>query len=201
MKLTWYGHSCYLLETAEGSAVFDPYAPGSVPGVILPALTADAVYCSHGHGDHNYADGVTLTGRTPSFKVERIPSFHDGVKGVLRGKNLITVIESEGKRVVHLGDLGHPLTKEQIEAVGRVDVLLVPVGGHFTIDAETAHEVVKALCPQVTVPMHYRGEGFGYGVIGPVEPFLALSENVKYYDTNVLAVPDERVTAVLRCPC
>ena len=199
MKLTWYGHSCFKLETSEGRAVFDPYAPGSVPGLELPPVTADAVFCSHGHGDHSYAQGVALTGKTPSYKVEQISCWHDDKNGSLRGDNLITVVEAEGRRVAHMGDLGHRLSPEQIEAVGRVDVLLIPVGGYFTMDAAAAAEVVKALKPRVVVPMHYRGEGFGYGVIGPVEPFLKLSENVRYYDMNVLEILDECVTAVLKC--
>ena len=105
MKLTWYGHSCFLLESAEGSAVFDPYSPGSVPGLALPELRADAVICSHGHSDHNYARGVTLTGRIPAFGLRQLHVFHDGEGGKLRGENTVTLVEAEGLRVVHLGDL------------------------------------------------------------------------------------------------
>ena len=126
MKLTWYGHSCFLLETAEGSVVFDPYAPGSVPGVELPrGLTADAVHCSHGHKDHGYAAGVTLSGRKPGFVLQSIPCFHDDRRGALRGENRITVLEAEGLRLAHLGDLGHALSPEQLAVLGRIDVLLI----------------------------------------------------------------------------
>ncbi len=172
MKLTWLGHSCFLLETAEGSVVFDPYAPGSVPGVSLPPLTADAVLCSHGHRDHGYEAAVTLSGRKPGFRVSAIDSFHDGKRGLLRGKNTIYVVEAEGKRVAHLGDLGHELNAEQLAALGKPDVLLIPVGGHYTIDAACADRVARAVGARLTVPMHYRGPDFGYAVIGPVEPFL-----------------------------
>ncbi len=75
MKITWYGHSCFLVETKGGSVVFDPYSPGSVPGLTLPALTADLVLCSHGHGDHSYAQGVALSGRQPGFGLQRSPAF------------------------------------------------------------------------------------------------------------------------------
>ena len=179
MTITWCGHACFLLESSCGSVVFDPYAPGKVPGWKLPALTADKVVCSHGHADHNWAEGVTPTGGTFTGKLTQIPSFHDDRRGALRGENLITLVEAEGLRVVHMGDIGCALTAEQIDALGRVDVLMIPVGGHYTVDAAQAWEITKALDPAIVIPMHYRGRGFGYDVIGTVEPFLKLAGNVK----------------------
>ena len=202
MKITWYGHSCFLVETAEGSVVLDPYSPGSVPGLRMPALSADLVLCSHEHGDHNWRDGVTLTGRKAELAVTRIDTWHDEVKGLRRGPNKVTVLEAEGLRVAHMGDLGHRLSPKQLARLGAVDVLLLPVGGFYTIGPEQARDVARAIAPKILVPMHYRGEGFGYDVIGPVEDFLALAENVQRLDTNVLE-PDKLttpVTAVLRCP-
>ena len=198
MKLTWYGHSCFLLETAEGSAIFDPYAPGSVPGWRLPRLSADLVLCSHQHSDHNWADGVTPTGRTPSFKVETLDTWHDEAQGALRGPNSIHVVEAEGLRVAHLGDLGHELTLKQRAALGRIDVLLLPVGGFFTIDAGQAARTAEAIGAPVVIPMHYRGKGFGYDKIGPVEDFLALRSDVLRLETNALdpAALQTPVTAV-----
>ena len=179
MKLTWYGHSCFLLESGEGSIVFDPYAPGSVPGWELPKLRADAVICSHGHRDHGWREGVTLSGGRFTGKIEQFASFHDDRRGALRGENTITLVEADGVRAVHMGDIGCALTAEQIAALGRVDVLMIPVGGHYTVDAAQAWEIVKALGPSIVIPMHYRGRGFGFDVIGPVEPFLKLAGNVK----------------------
>ena len=202
MKLTWLAHSCFLVETAEGSVVFDPYAPGSVPGLCMGEVTADAVICSHEHSDHNWREGVKLTGRKPGFAIRQLETWHDDAGGSLRGPNTITVLEAEGLRVAHLGDLGHPLSAEQLQALGPVDVLLIPVGGYFTIGPETAWAVAQAIKPRILVPMHYRGEGFGYDVIGPVSDFLALAKNVQRLDTNVLE-PDKlegTVVAVLRCP-
>lgn len=178
MKLTWYGHSCFKLESADGSVVFDPYAPGSVPGWELPALSADLVICSHGHRDHGWAQGVALTGGSFSGKLTQIPSFHDDKGGALRGSNTITLVESEGLRVVHMGDIGCALTAEQIAALGRVDVLLLPVGGHYTVDADGAWEIARALKAAVVVPMHYRSATFGYDVIGTLDPFLEKAEKV-----------------------
>ena len=178
MTITWCGHACFLLESSCGSVVFDPYAPGKVPGWKLPALTADKVVCSHGHADHNWAEGVKLTGRTFTGKLTQIPSFHDDRRGALRGENLITLVEAEGLRVVHMGDIGCALTAEQIDALGRVDVLMIPVGGHYTVDAAQAWEITKALDPAIVIPMHYRGRGFGYAEIGKLEPFLRRAQKV-----------------------
>ena len=201
MKITWCGHSCFLLETREGSAVLDPYAPGSVPGLRLPALTADAVLCSHGHRDHGYTEGVRLSGKPAAFSVKTIPCFHDDKGGSLRGENLIRVIGAEGLRIAHLGDLGHPLSKEQLAALGALDVLLIPVGGHYTIGPETAAALAKALGARITVPMHYRGAGFGYDVIGPVEEFTARMEKVRFSEASSFDPAREAGgVLVLRCP-
>lgn len=201
MKITWCGHSCFLVETREGSAVLDPYAPGSVPGVSLPALTADAVLCSHGHRDHGYTEGVRLSGKPAAFSVKTIPCFHDDKGGSLRGENLIRVIEAEGLRIAHLGDLGHPLSEEQLSALGAPDVLLIPVGGHYTIGPETAAALAKAVGARITVPMHYRGAGFGYDVIGPVEEFTARMEKVHFSDSSAFDPAQEAEgVLVLRCP-
>ena len=202
MKITWYGHSCFLVETADGTVVFDPYSPGSVPGLRLPPLTADLVLCSHEHGDHSWRDGVTLTGNATRVAITRMDTWHDEFKGLRRGANTVTVLEAEGLRLAHMGDLGHMLSGRQLEQLGAVDVLLLPVGGFYTIGPETAWELARKIEPRILVPMHYRGEGFGYDVIAPVEEFLALAEHVQRLDTNVLE-PDKLaapVTAVLRCP-
>ncbi len=201
MTITWLGHACFLIETAEGSAVFDPYEPGSVPGLTLPALRADAVVCSHGHHDHGYAAGVALSGKTPGFTLREIPSFHDGQRGLLRGKNTITVLEAEGLRLAHLGDLGHALNEKQLAALGELDVLLLPVGGHYTIDDKQAAALVEALKPRLTIPMHYRGEGFGYDVIGTVEPFAARCGSVVRWPSNRIDPGETSAPVViLQCP-
>ena len=201
MKLTWYGHACFLIETEEGSVVFDPYEPAYVPGLALPPLTADALVCSHGHRDHAYAAAVTLSGRKPGFTLTSIPSYHDDSRGALRGENRITVLEAEGLRLVHLGDLGHMPDAAQLAAIGRPDLLLIPVGGHFTIGPDTAAALVKAVGPRLTIPMHYRGEGFGYKVLRPVEDFTRHFDGVTHWQSNVLD-PAEVWTGIveLRCP-
>ena len=202
MKITWYAHSCFLVETESGSAVLDPYAPGSVPGLRLPPLEADLVLCSHEHSDHNYREGVKRSGKEASLHIEMLETFHDEKKGALRGPNTIHVLEAEGLRVAHLGDLGHRLSEAQIAALGRVDILLIPVGGHFTIGPDVAAELAEQLQPAITVPMHYRGAGFGYDVIGPVEDFTRLCGPVRRLDGNVLCPEglETPVTVLLHCP-
>lgn len=179
MTLTWYGHSCFLVETESARVVLDPYEPGSVPGLALPALTADLVLCSHGHHDHCWADGVTLSGKPAGCTVAAVETFHDEVQGAKRGTNRIHILDFDGVRVVHLGDLGHVLTPEQAAAVGRPDVLLIPVGGYYTIDPAEAKQVTEQLQPKVIIPMHYRGAGFGYEEIGPVAEFTKLFDRVQ----------------------
>lgn len=174
MKLIWHGHACFELKTSLGSVVFDPYCPGSVPGLSLPELRADAVICSHGHSDHCGSDAVRLSGANPAFSFTQIHTFHDGEGGKKRGGNLCTVIEAEGLRIAHLGDLGHLLSEDEIKRFGRLDLLMIPVGGVYTIDAAQAKELIGAMAPRIAVPMHYRCASSGLRNVAPVDDFLRL---------------------------
>ena len=200
MKLTWYGHSCFMLESHAGTVVFDPYADGFPRGLKLPQLTADLVLCSHSHGDHNAEDKVTITGQQTDYTVETLCCFHDDVQGKKRGENLIRIVSGGGARVAHLGDVGHMLPPGQIKAIGHVDALLIPVGGFYTIDAKTARELADAIDAQLVIPMHYRGEDFGFDEIDTVEPFVKLSKNVEFAEGNSIELPDfgEPRTVVLK---
>lgn len=202
MKLSWYGHSCFMLETSAGNIIFDPYAPGSVPGVELPVgLEAELVLCSHAHNDHSWADGIKLSGKGCTAVIRRVESFHDKTRGIQRGKNLISVVETEGKRIVHLGDLGHKLNEKQLEEIGTPDVLLIPVGGFFTINAAEASEIADILGARTVIPMHYRGEGFGYPIIGKVDDFAVLRSFVTRLDSSSLDIDTAPSgTVILRCP-
>ena len=200
MTITWCGHACFALESACGSVVFDPYAPGKVPGWTLPELHANTVVYSHGHTDHSWAEGVALTGRDFEGKITQLATFHDDSGGALRGGNLVTLVEAEGLRVVHMGDIGCALTDEQIAALGRVDVLMIPVGGHYTVGPREAWEIARSLQAAIVIPMHYRGRGFGFPVIGKVEPFLKLAGNVKEIDgmSYTVDLADAPATIVFR---
>ena len=173
MKLTWLGHACFLLEADGYRIVTDPYT--GVPGYPPLSVSAHAVFCSHGHFDHNAVDCVTLLPHQDSpFTVREIASFHDDRGGTLRGGNTIRVFTADGISVAHLGDLGHPLSAEQLAAIGPVDAALVPVGGVYTLDAAGAKSVCDALKPRCVLPMHYRHAPYGLAEVSGVEPFLAL---------------------------
>lgn len=173
MTITWRGHSCFLLEQDGFLVVIDPYT--RVSGYPALELEAHAVFCSHGHYDHSYTDAVKLLPKMESpFSVEEVASFHDGQEGALRGANTIRVFTAGGVRVCHLGDLGHPLSEEQLAAIGRCDAVLVPVGGIYTVDAAGAKAVCDALKPRIVVPMHYRHAPHGLEELSGVEDFLRL---------------------------
>ena len=193
MKLTWLGHSCYLVEQDGYRIVIDPYKDGSVPGLKGLALSANEVLCSHMHDDHGYKEAITMvpaTAPTP-FQITRIESTHDDEGGSRRGGNIIHVLEAKGVRVAHLGDLGCMLSKAQIEEIGRIDALMIPIGGFYTIDAEQAKQVADVLSQKVILPMHYRSKTFGMPVlINTVEDFLSLyaDEQVRRADTNEIDI-------------
>ena len=198
MKIIWNGHSCFTLQTAQGTVVVDPFADNYVPGCGAIRPEADGVFCSHGHNDHGCAEVVVLSGNPHTIGVETLPSFHDEAQGTNRGHNLIHIFTAEGMRCVHLGDLGCELTETQAAAIGTPDVLFVPVGGFYTIDAGQAADIVTQLNPRIVVPMHYKGEGFGYDVLTPVDDFLALcSRTVKVLSGSVFEVTPDTPAQVI----
>lgn len=173
MTITWLGHSCFLLNSGGFRLLLDPYH--SVRGLADAAAEADAVFCSHGHFDHAYLDQVTCTaGKASPFTVEEVQTFHDGQGGKLRGENTVRRFTAEGISVVHLGDLGHQLTGGQIAALTPCDVLLLPVGGTYTLDPAGARAVTEALGPRIVIPMHYRRGSWGFTELAEVEDFLSL---------------------------
>ena len=201
ITIQWLGHSCFRVECQGYAVVLDPFAPGSVPGCKDICETADQVLCSHEHGDHNYRAGVTLRQDGPAnpFTITELPSFHDDCGGEKRGKNIIRVLEAQGLRVAHLGDLGDMPAPEVMEQLKGLDAVMVPVGGHFTIGPQQAKDLVDAIGARVVIPMHYRSEKFGFDVLGPVEAFLELDSRWMRYDTDTIEIHENmaRNTAVL----
>ena len=200
MKITWLGHSCFAVESQGYKIVLDPYKDVSVPGLAPVREEADQVLCSHGHGDHCGTECVSLRQGKPSpFTVEAIETWHDNKKGSLRGPNTIHILSDGQRRVAHLGDLGCDLTPEQKDSLRNLTALLIPVGGHFTIDAAQAKRLADELSPTVTVPMHYRQAGVGFDVIGTVDQFTRLCDNVVTYSGSELELTPQisRQTAVL----
>lgn len=163
MKIIWLGHASFLIETGNTRIITDPFDEPT--GYRIPNISADLVTVSHNHHDHNSVDWVlgkpqviSSPGRSQFRDIEvlGIHSFHDQKKGRLRGTNTIFVIKAEGLAVCHLGDLGHILDPDQLEAIGKVDVLLAPVGGTYTITAAEAVRIVESVKPRVTIPMHFK---------------------------------------------
>lgn len=182
MRIDYLGHACFKVSGEGYSVVFDPYEDGAVPGLSDIREEATVVLCSHGHHDHCAIENVKIVPGSVNISVAKIPTFHDHHQGGHRGNNLIHIIEAEGLKIAHFGDLGHIPTDEQYAQLKDIDVAMVPVGGHFTIDADEAAEIVKNINPRVTIPMHYRTEKAGYDVIGTVDGFLKHfgSENVQF---------------------
>lgn len=197
--LTYYGHACFAAEYAGYRVVFDPYEDGSVPGYRPLRLEAQQVLCSHAHHDHAFRSAVTLREGENPFRVEKIAVFHDDQKGALRGENTIHILEAGGLRIAHFGDLGHPLSEEQIGLLGRLDAVMLPVGGYYTIDAQQASALADRLQARIVLPMHAREGERGYDVLGTVEDFLALRSDVIRSAESTLRLTSElpRATVAL----
>ena len=186
MKIRWFGQSCFLIESEKRvRVVTDPF--DSSLGYKVPRLRADIVTVSHEHFDHNATRGVRgnpvimrgVGGQgIKGVFTKGVSVFHDKVRGAQRGINTIFVLEIDGIRIVHLGDLGHTLSPEQVRAIGGVDILFIPVGGTFTIDAREADEVVEQLNPKIIIPMHYKTPAISLTIDG-VDKFLSNKQNIE----------------------
>jgi L-ascorbate metabolism protein UlaG (beta-lactamase superfamily) len=163
MEISWLGHSCFRLKGRQATVITDPFSPDL--GYSLGKPTATIVTVSHQHPGHSYTKGIGGNPRPvigpgeyeiSNVLIIGIATFHDEDRGNIRGKNTIYLIEMDEVSVCHLGDLGHVLTDEQVEELGNVEVLMVPVGGVSTINASKAAEIVRQLEPKVVLPMHYK---------------------------------------------
>jgi len=170
MKITWRGHACFVVESSGYCIMLDPYH--EVTGLEDISGEANEVLCSHGHHDHCYVEKVRIMDGVSPFAVERLDTFHDDREGALRGKNTIHILEAERLRVVHLGDLGHMPSEEQEKKLAGCDVLMIPIGGTYTLDSAQAALLTKRLKPRVVIPMHYRDGKLGYEVLECVDSFL-----------------------------
>lgn len=163
MKIRYLGHSCFQITAKSGTTILtDPYTK---VGYELPMnLWTDIITVSHAHFDHNYTQathGKVVINKTGKYSfnhvhITGIKSWHDEQQGALRGENIIFKMKIDGMTVCHLGDLGEPCTAELLEAIGNVDILLLPIGGTYTIDAMQAKEYADRLAPKKIIPMHFR---------------------------------------------
>lgn len=186
MKIIWHGHSCFSIDCEDGLIVLDPYKDNSVPGLKPLSLCADLVLCSHQHDDHNALEVIQQRLALKRFHVKKMNSFHDDVQGQKRGNNTIHIISSENMTIVHLGDLGHEL--EDVNEIKNCDVLMIPVGGYYTIDAKAAHRIIKKINPRIVIPMHYSSNTFGYDVLDHLECFLKDCQTIQYCSSNSIEI-------------
>lgn len=185
MDITYLGHSSFRLKGRGSSLVTDPFDPEMV-GLKFPKVSAEIVTLSHDHGDHNKADLVSDVRKVingpgeyeiSGVSIIGISAFHDPEKGRLRGKNNLYLIEMDEVVICHLGDLGHKLSDKTLDLIGDVDVLMVPVGGEYTIGPTEAVTVSQDIGAKIIIPMHYQVQGLKQDVfakLSGVEKFLTL---------------------------
>lgn len=182
MIITWLGQSCFKIQDKSGTdgvtLVTDPF--DKKVGLKVPNFEADIVTISHDHFDHNNAKAlrgqlflINSAGEydVKGVMVEGVESYHDDKYGAERGGNIIYRIELDDITVVHLGDLGHTLDDKQLERLVGADILLIPVGGHYTLDVKKAVEVVSQIEPRILIPMHYKIPGLKVDISG-VDKFI-----------------------------
>jgi L-ascorbate metabolism protein UlaG (beta-lactamase superfamily) len=211
MEITFVGHSCFKIKGKETTIVIDPY--DSKIGYKLSKMEADILLNTHDHFDHANNEGITgykmLINGPGEYEVSNVfisgyPTYHDDKNGSKRGPNTIYSIEIDGYTLLHLGDLGHELSDSTLEHIGQVDVLMIPVGGNYTIDAETAAKVISSIEPSVVIPMHYKTDDLsGVEGLDDLKKFLDElgAEDVKKLDklkiTSASDLADETEIVVL----
>lgn len=211
MKITWLGHAAFLLETNGLRIVNDPFDTSDErihhQSIDMPA---DIVTVSHDHFDHNHVEslsgnpdivkgackktvkGITFTG---------IDTFHDQSRGSERGENVLYAIEAEEMRICHPGDLGHTLSADQIQTLGSIDILFIPVGGLYTVDASEAWQIIQNISPKIVIPMHFKTSAIDFP-IAPVDGFLEGKENIRHAESASIEIskqtlPEEMQIIVL----
>jgi len=183
MDIKYLGHSSFLIKTKQAKLVTDPFSPEST-GLKWAKQEADIVTISHDHEDHNYREGVKGEPLVISWpgefekkevRITGFATYHDATKGTERGNNVIYKIEDEDISVLHCGDLGHVIDDTMVEEIGSVDVLMIPVGGVYSLGPKEAGKIVNAIEPSIVIPMHYQQDGLRadvFGELSPVAQFL-----------------------------
>jgi L-ascorbate metabolism protein UlaG (beta-lactamase superfamily) len=207
MKIKWLAHSAFLITADSGTRIVtDPYTTNERHRHGDIKETAEIITVSHGHGDHNNVAAVkgnplVLDKAEPvkgvkdkTIKIKAVATSHDDAGGSKRGSNIIFCFDVDGVKICHCGDLGHLLTDAQLKAIGAVDVLMVPVGGFFTIDAAIAAKVCEQLKPKIILPMHYLTDKISLP-IGKPDDFLKGKNNVKRVNSSEIEVKAGKLPA------
>ncbi|MBQ4090062.1 MAG: MBL fold metallo-hydrolase [Clostridia bacterium] len=202
MKIRWYGHACFKLDFANGPyVVTDPF--DDHVGYPLCDASADIVTTSHGHGDHNYVESIqgrpTVLNRTGLFTfddlvVRGVKAYHDELNGAKRGDNIIYIFESDDLKIAHMGDLGHEPDLKQYAALDGVDVLMIPIGGYYTIDTETAVKIIEKIQPKLVIPMHFNTAVMNFPITDE-KHFVELT-GAEYWNSNVIEVTKENLSTL-----
>ena len=178
MDITYLGHSSFKIKTKFATVVTDPFDPQKV-GLKYTGVEGEIVTVSHLHDDHNATERVSGVKKiiegpgeyeVSGISIMGFASYHDDKKGEERGGNTIYVFEADGLRIAHLGDLGHTLTDNLVSEMGTIDILMVPVGGVYTIGSKEAGEVVGKIDPYFVMPMHYNVQGLTLSQAEKMEP-------------------------------
>ncbi len=209
MTITWYGHSCFRLESKDLSVLIDPFS--SEIGLRPPKIKDDIVLVSHQHSDHNNIEGRpggSFLAEGPGeyevkgIFIKGISSFHDKNQGQDRGLNTIYSVNMEDMAIVHLGDFGQDkLSEEQIEKIGEIDILMIPIGGIYTINYKEAVETIHEIEPKIAIPMHYKIPGLKLDIDGPdkflKEMGLTPEKADKFFKIQKKNLPAEEMKLVL----
>lgn len=212
MDISYLGHSSFRIKTRSASVVTDPFDPQMV-GFKYSGVSADIVTISHDHGDHNAAGRVGDVKKVVfgpgEYEIMGVSilgygTFHDAVKGAEKGKNTIYVYEADGLRVAHLGDLGHVLEEDLVNELGDIDVLMLPVGGGYTIGPKEAVELVSKVEPYFVLPMHYQTSGLkqeNFKDLVTAEVFIKESglqvENLEKFSLKKEDIQEEQGTKII----
>jgi len=205
VKIKWYGHASFLITSEQGTKIItDPYEPGGFGGAIAYGPIpdeADIVLVSHDHGDHNYVQGLKgkpqVVKGVGSHKVKNvefrgIAAYHDEKKGSERGANTIFCFTLDGTRLCHLGDLGYVLSDPEAKQIGPVDILLLPIGGVYTVDPSQATQTAQKLNPKIVIPMHYKTPHCGFP-LAKVEDFTKGKAEVQVVKGSEVEVRGEKL--------
>lgn len=212
MDITYLGHSSFKIKTKTASVVVDPFDAKTV-GLKYSTQEAEIVAITHDHNDHNASDKVggvkKIIDGPGEYEISGVSimgykTFHDSKDGEEKGENTIYVIEAEGLRIVHLGDLGHTLSDDLIDEIGDVDILMIPVGGFFTIGPKEATEIISKIEPYFVIPMHYKAVGMNPGLgdkLLPLEEFLKecgiTTENLPKFSLKKEDILEDQNTKVI----
>ncbi|GAA0684595.1 MULTISPECIES: MBL fold metallo-hydrolase [Clostridium] len=193
MKIIYLGHSSFILQTAMGRKILiDPFKCAAIEKNLIG--TVNLITVSHCHSNHNYTEpfkenikiiDAVGTYEDKDLRISGLPSFHDNINGLKRGENIIFLYEFDGFKICHLGDLGHIPDKETLCSLKDLDILLIPVGGNFTLDSKEACTLCNMISPKVIIPMHYKFMKDGFDIKGAEDFIFDMKNGERLSDSSL----------------